>query len=154
MTDRRLKVVAHLLNGNLVKGYFDDPTASDIETLASQGRVSLPPTIRVQQAGSGEITTVLFDALKALFFVRSFEGKKEYSEIKFFDTHPSVNGIWVRLKYYDNEVMEGVVFNSLHHLVEPGFLLKPPDPRSNNEIVYVRKASLVDFRVLGVRNTY
>jgi len=86
--------------------------------------------------------------------VKSFEGRTDYQEIKFFESHPPVEGLWVRIKYYDGEASEGVVHNSLHHLTSPGFFLKPPDPESNNEYVYVLKSSLTDFRVLGVRSSF
>jgi hypothetical protein len=86
--------------------------------------------------------------------VKSFEGRKDYDEVKFFETHPPIEGLWVRLTFYDNETYEGVVRNSLHYLNSPGFFLKPPDPQSNNSVVYVVKAALVDFRVLGVKATY
>ena len=35
--------------------------------------------------------------------------------------------------------------------MEDGFYLKPPDPNSNNRIMYVVKSALKDFTVLGVQ---
>jgi hypothetical protein len=86
--------------------------------------------------------------------VKSFEGSAHYNEIKFFKAHPLQDGLWVRLQFSDQENTEGVIYNSLDFLVQRGFFLKPPDPHSNNEIVYVMKESLSDFRILGVRNNY
>jgi hypothetical protein len=60
----------------------------------------------------------------------------------------------VRVKFFDQEYLEGVLRNSAQLLVDPGFFLKPPDLQSNNEILYVIKSSLVDFRVLGVSPEY
>jgi hypothetical protein len=89
--------------------------------------------------------------LKALFFVRKFSGNREYSEIKFFDSQPKIDGLWVRVTFYDNELIEGIVSNSIRFLMEDGFYLKPPDPNSNNRIMYVVKSALKDFTVLGVQ---
>ena len=60
----------------------------------------------------------------------------------------------MRLQFCDLETSEGMIYNSLDFLTNLGFFLKPPDPKSNNEVVYVVKSSLTDFRVLGVRTTY
>ena len=60
----------------------------------------------------------------------------------------------MRIEFFDTESIEGTVENSIHHLVEPGFFMKPPDPRSNNDILYVLKNSLINFRILGVRPDY
>lgn len=149
-----LKVVAHLRGGKLVKGYTDAVPVSDLEALMQEGTVALPRTITVRPAESRKTVTLALNSLKALFFVKTFEGHKEYKEIKFFDADPPIDGLWVRLTFLDKESTEGVVRNSLDVLVNRGFFLKPPDPHSNNEIVYVVKDSLAEFRVLGVRREY
>lgn len=149
-----MKIVAHLRDGKLVKGYTDALPSGDLERLLQEGPVPLPAQLSVRVAGSRQTVSIPLTALKALFFVKSFEGSNNYQEIKFFESHPPVQGLWVRLKYYDGETSEGVVHNSLYHLVSPGFFLKPPDPQSNNHFIYVLKSSLVDFRVLGVRTSY
>ncbi len=149
-----LKVVAHLRDHTLVRGYTDALPVADLEDLLREEPASLPQKIPVRSAESGKLVTVPVDSLKALFFVKSFEGHKEYKELKFFEQHPSIEGLLVHIQFFDNESTEGVIRNSLHHLVKPGFFLKPPDPQSNNEIVYVVTASLLDFRVFGVRSAY
>jgi hypothetical protein len=154
MARPRLKVVAHLSNGELVKGYFDPSVERDLESMVRQRMLSLPVEIPIRPSDAKEVVAIRRDTLKALFFVKSFEGRKEYKEVKFFQTHPPVEGLWVQVTFKDREVTEGVLHNTLHHLVEPGFFLKPPDPQSNNEFIYVLKTSLDDFRVLGVRSSY
>ncbi|MBZ5648406.1 MAG: hypothetical protein LAN37_14425 [Acidobacteriia bacterium] len=149
-----MKIVAHLRDGSLLKGYTDAFPEADLEQLLRQGPYPLPKQITVRANGSRKTVSLPLDSLKALFFVKSFEGRTDYQEIKFFESHPPVEGLWVRIKYYDGEASEGVVHNSLHHLTSPGFFLKPPDPESNNEYVYVLKSSLTDFRVLGVRSSF
>lgn len=148
------KVVAHLSGGKLVKGYTDTLPVKDLDTLLKNEPVSMPREIAVRTVESGEPIAVPLESLKALFFVKTFEGSEDYKEIKFFAGHPPIEGLWVHMKFRDGECTEGVVRNSLHHLIDPGFLLKPPDPHSNNEIVYVVKNSLAEFQVLEVRHTY
>ncbi|HEV8524607.1 MAG TPA: hypothetical protein VGQ71_08920 [Terriglobales bacterium] len=150
----RLKVVAHLRDGKLIKGYTDIVTPETLEELLQQGPLPLPGQLPLRAAGARQAQAVDLESLKALFFVRSFEGRNQYQELKFFDAHPPVLGLWVRIKYFDGEASEGVVHNSLHYVTSPGFFLKPPDPQSNNKLIYVLKSSLVDFRVLGVRSSY
>ena len=154
MARPRLKVVAHLSNGELIKGYFDSSVERDLESMVRQRMLSFPLEIPIRPNDSDQVVPVRRDALKALFFVKTFEGRKDYKEVKFFQSHPPIEGLWVQVIFTDGEVTEGVLHNTIHHLVEPGFFLKPPDPQSNNEFVYVLKASLTEFRVLGVRTSY
>ena len=149
-----MKIVAHLRDGSLLKGYTDILPDEGVEQALRRGPLAIPKQFTIRTNGSRQNVTVSCEKLKALFFVKSFEGRTQYQEIKFFESHPPVEGLWVRIKFYDGEASEGVVHNSLHHLTSPGFFLKPPDPESNNEYVYVLKASLTDFRVLGVRSTF
>ncbi len=148
------RVVAHLRNHKLVKGYTDALPASDLASLGEQERFGLPAKIDVRLVETQETISLTLKSLKALFFVKSFEGRKEYKETKFFAPNPPIEGLWVRVKFFDDESTEGVVRNSLQHLIDPGFFLRPPDPESNNQLVYAVKASLTEFQVLGVRSTY
>jgi hypothetical protein len=148
------KVVAHLIDGRLVKGHTDAVPATDLDSLLKRTAITMPAEITILSLDRGQTMVVPLTSLKALFFVKSFEGTGDYKEIKFFEGHPTIEGLWVRMKFRDDECTEGVLRNSHHFLTEPGFLLKPPDPQSNNEIVYVVKSALMEFQVLGVRHTY
>jgi uncharacterized protein DUF6982 len=155
---KRHKVVAHLKNGSLVKGYFESPL-EDISALIPQGIENPFPSKLSLQMSTGETaeanpTNIFLDEAKALFFVDSFEGNKDYSEVKFFEATPRAEGLWVRIMFQDQEVIEGIVHNSLPFVADRGFFLKPPDPQSNNKMIYVVKNAMREFRVLGVRNKY
>ena len=149
-----LKLVARLRDGQLVKGYTDALATASLDELLQEKRIVLPPAIDVHLAETSRIVSVPLDSLKALFFVKTFQGSRDYREITFFEKYPPIKGLWVRVSFYDRESTEGVVRNSLEFLVDPGFFLKPPDPQSNNELIYVVKSSLAEFRVLGVRMSY
>jgi len=84
-------------------------------------------------------------------FVKTFEGQIRSDEVKSFELGPFMKGVWVRLKSYDNETTEGIIRNIQDSLLVPGFFLNPPDPWSNNELLYVVKNSVSEFLVRGVR---
>ncbi len=153
-TGQRVKVVAHRLDGTLVKGYVDEVPELHTHSLNKPQPVCLPDRLKLLTSDSGEHINIDLHELKALFFVKTFEGSTSYTEVKFFKAHPLVEGLWARLKFSDGECGEGVVYNSIDFLISPGFFIKPPDPLSNNQIVYVVKKCLTEFRVLGVRGSY
>ncbi len=138
--DKR-KVVVRKLDGAIIKGYVD-PTLDPVT--AKEDSITVTSLTE-------EIIQVSTNEIKALFFVRKFSGNKDYCEVKFFESQPRIDGLWVRLNFADNEAIEGIVANSLNFLVQSGFYLKPPDPNSNNRLMYVVKSALKEFTVLGVQ---
>jgi hypothetical protein len=133
------KVIVRKLNGEILKGYMEEnPELIQGDSInfisLTEERISIPKT-----------------EMKALFFVRKFSGNREYTEVKFFESQPRIDGLWVRLKFHDNETIEGIVSNSIRFLNDDGFFLRPPDPNSNNRLMYVLKVGLRDFTVLGVQ---
>ena len=91
------------------------------------------------------------EQLKGIFFVRNYEGDKEYLESKVLTSDPERKGLRVRIRFEDNESMEGVVENSVELLQAAGFFFWPADPKANNELIFVVKSSLLGFSVLGVK---
>jgi len=135
----RRKVIARKTNGEVVKGYVD--TAPENATDDKISLISL----------TEQIIKIPKKSMKALFFVKKFSGNKEYSEVKFFENQPKIEGLWVRLTFYDDEMIEGIVSNTIQFLMDDSFYLKPPDPNSNNRMMYVVKGALKGFTVLGVQ---
>jgi len=143
-----VKVVAHLQDGSLVKGFFD--YAEDIPKESLVINNHLPSRIELRLLNGGT-QTVDLSLAKALFFVKTFEGRADYKEVKFFKADPEIAGLWIRIQFHDSEVTEGIVHNSLPFVLQSGFFLKPPDPQSNNTLTYVVKKYLKDFKVMGIR---
>jgi hypothetical protein len=135
----------------MIKGYIDSPTWSTVEELLSHAPHSAPESFRVRHLESDIVEEILTKDIKAVFYVNSFDGDAAHEHLNFYARAPIVHGIWVRLQFLDGEVMEGMVYNSLRYLVDPGFFLLPTDPESNNRLVYVQKSWLADHRVLGMR---
>lgn len=144
------KVVVQFGN-RMVKGYLESPVWNTIEELMSNAPPSSPESFRIRLFDSDVVEDVSIKDVKAIFYVNSFEGDSDHEHLNFSTRSPIVHGIWVRLQFLDGEVMEGIVYNSLRYLVDPGFFLLPTDPDSNNQLVYVVKSWLVDHRVLGLR---
>ena len=144
------RVVIHSTTG-IIKGFLERSPIHGVEDLLTQTERRLPDTLKIFDPESSDVRSIPLCEAKAVFFVRSFEGKGHHKDLKFYSNAPIVHGIWVQLEFKDGETIEGIVYNSVHHLIEPGFFLIPTDPNGNNSLVYVIKASLKQYRVLGVR---
>jgi hypothetical protein len=134
-----------------LKGYLDSPSWSTVEEMLSHAPHGTPESFHVRNLESAIVEEIFAEEVKAVFYVNSFEGDSKHEILNFHSRAPIVHGIWMRLQFRDGEVMEGIVYNSIRYLVDPGFFLLPTDPDSNNRLVYVRKDWLADHRVLGMR---
>lgn len=150
----RLKVVAHRKTGQLVKGFAELDVPVNAQGIPEVGPIPLPKNLTIQSSINGRGVNVPTDSLKALYFVKSFEGDAAYAETKFFNPAPKIEGLWVHVTFSDGESTEGIVSNNIAFVTDAGFLMKPPDPQSNNHAVYVLKSALTHFRVVGVRAEY
>jgi len=114
------------------------------------------PQTYLQPAGmevlslSGSLAMVPYDEAKAVCFVRDFDVTPPLVEMRVFHTRPKLNGIWVRMRFRDGELMDGLLANNLLHLEPYGFTVVPPNPSSNNQRIFVPRAALADLQVLGV----
>ena len=99
----------------------------------------------------GNYSVVPFGEVKAVQFVKDFEPPDDPAgERKVFNTRPKLDGLWVRVKFRDGEVMDGILANNLLLLELQGFTVVPPDPYSNNQRLFLPRAALVELQVLGV----
>ena len=135
----------------MLKGFLESPVWNTIEELLGNAPPSSPKSFRVRHLDSDAIEEISTSEIKAVFYVNTFNGDSDHRQLNFHTRAPVAPGIWMRLQFRDGEVMEGIVYNSLRYLIDPGFFLLPTDPESNNKLVYVVKSWLVDHRVLGTR---
>ncbi len=98
----------------------------------------------------GSVLEVPYADIKALCFVREFGNGEPLDEHRVFLSRPKVNGIWIRMKFRDGDIMEGVLPNNLLQLEQYGFTFVPPNPNSNNQKIFVPKAALFEVQVIGV----
>ena len=113
------------------------------------------PASYLQPAGvdllsaQGNVSTVPYEEIKTISFVRDFEGAGEAGR-RVFVTRPKMEGLWVSLQFRDGEVMEGIMPNNLLQLEPYGFTVIPPDPYSNQQRVFIPRAAVESVEVLGV----
>lgn len=99
---------------------------------------------------SGAVLTVPYGEVKTVSFVRDFDQAESRRELRQFTTRPKMEGLWVRLRFRDGDAMDGLLSNDLLHMEAQGFTIVPPDPGFQNQRVFVPKAALTEFQVLGV----
>ena len=147
----RLEKVVVQFGNRTIRGYLETPAWNTIEEMLHSAPDGSPETFRIRGHESDTVEEISAADIKAVFYVNSFDGDSDHNHLNFHTRAPIVLGIWMRFQFLDGEVMEGIVYNSIRYLVDPGFFLLPTDPSSNNKLVYVVKSWLVDHRVLGLR---
>lgn len=108
------------------------------------------PPAQFKRLGSQKLEQVPLDGVKAIFYVKSFEGKS-HEDLRFHDHLPAPDCLWVRVTFEDGEVIEGLIANNPTYVLHPGFYMSPTDPEGNNWLIYVLKNQLANFQVLGLR---
>lgn len=116
----KIQIVAHYIDGNLLKGttldFSPSKTLFHVTTVAES------------------VHEVRMEDLKAVFFVKKFPGDTDYSERKGFFSSTR-QGKKVLVEFIDGEVIFGYT-----HSYSPkglGFFMLPGDPQSNNEKIFV-----------------
>jgi len=123
------KIVAHYLNGQLFKGITND---------FFPNKASFHLVSRDAQPGEKPVELNI-NGLKALFFVREYDGNPDYNEKKDFDPSLPVTGRKIKAVFKDGELMVGTTNG--YQPTRPGFFLIPADINSNNERCFVITAA-------------
>ena len=97
----------------------------------------------------GEHEPIPLAKVRSIYFVREFSDDFE-PERKAFLSRPKLDGLWVRLRYTDNETIEGVVPNDLLSLLDNGLQITPPDLNSTTDRIFIPRSALIEVTVLGV----
>jgi hypothetical protein len=98
---------------------------------------------------SGKVILIDLAEVKSVDFVRDFSDAPSLGR-KTFTSRPRTEGLWVRLRFTDNDVMEGLMANELTQIIPEGFLITPPDTRGNTQKLFIPKSALVELNVLAV----
>jgi len=133
----RKQVVVRKLDTGLVKGFVDPASYLRPEGLEVLDR-------------EGRLVHIPLEEVKGVFFVREFEGNPQRPERKVFHSRPRLAGLWVRMTFKDNEVLEGLLANNLLAMDPLGFIVTPPDLYSNNVRMFIPRSALSGIEVLGV----
>jgi len=98
---------------------------------------------------SGTVIAIDLREIKGVYFVREF-GDSESLTRKTFTSRPRSEGLWVRLRFKDSEILEGLMPADLTQTTPEGFLVNPPDQRSNTQRIFVPRTALESLTVLAV----
>jgi hypothetical protein len=135
-----------------VRGFAEVSELGSIDQLLRNDSQYPLDSIRLRLLDSESVEEVPTKDAKAVFFVKTFDGDTLHQALHFHEHAPIVPGLWVRVYFYDGEMIEGIISNTRDFVLEDGFFLRPTDPNGNNKLVYVLKGGLKDFHVLGMRN--
>jgi hypothetical protein len=136
MPSTHKKVVVQKMDRDTISGYVS-PTAFIVD-----GKVEVLNT-------AGKVVGIDLRDIKGVFFVREF-GDTESLLRKTFATRPRTEGLWLRLTFKDNDVLEGMMPNDLTQMLPEGYLINPPDTRSNTQRVFIPRSALLVVTVLAV----
>jgi len=131
-----VKIVARFRDGRMTKGYSQDffPNKHTFHLYDHATGVS------------GDPIEIRLNELKAVFFVKTFEGDPDYQERKTFEPEDRASGRRVEVSFEDGEVLQGTVLG--HNPNQTGFFLFPIDTRSNNIRIFVVKEAVKEFKYL------
>jgi hypothetical protein len=130
------KVVVVLLDRTSLRGYLNPSKLGDAETIEL-----LTP--------DGAHRNFAVQDVRSIYFVREFADDFE-PERKVFLSRPKLDGLWVRLRFRDNESIEGVVPNDLLSLLDRGVQITPPDLHGTTIKIFIPRTALSEMTVLGV----
>ncbi len=135
MPSTHKKVIVRRLDRDAVQGFVGSNFVAD-------GRLEMMNT-------NGKVVSLDLAEIKGVYFVRDHDETEEVQR-KTFAARPRSEGLWVRMKFVDNEVLEGMMPNDLMQLQAEGFLIIPPDTRNNTQRIFVPRGALAEFSVLAV----
>jgi hypothetical protein len=121
------KVVVHFRDGRIVKGFtYDFNPNKEVFHVANV------------QNGK-EVTEVSTPLMKAVFFVKTFEGDKDHPGFDEFamENFRNTSGLKIKIDFTDGEV----IYGSTHGYTpnRKGFFIFPANKELNNERVFVIK---------------
>jgi hypothetical protein len=135
MATTHKKVIVRKMDRDTVSGYVS-------ATFIADGKIEVLNT-------AGNVVAIELRDVKGVYFVREF-GDSESLTRKTFTSRPRSEGLWVRLRFRDNEIIEGMMPNDLVQDGNEGFSIIPPDTRSNTQRIFVPRAALAEMNVLAV----
>jgi len=129
-----IKVVAHVVDGTLIKGSTQD---------FHQDRA----VFRIVLSNGVETVPMEMDQLKAVFFVRDLAPASPRPRQKEFFPNDGNrgNGRPVAVQFHDGELLLGYALT--YNPNRQGFFMLPPDPDDNNLRIFVLKRAVTTLKV-------
>ena len=130
------KVVARFRDGRMVKGSTSDfvPAKEFFHVASTDAAGSKPTLVQVKD-------------LKAIFFVKDFAGRPDYTPTNEFEGERTPAGRKIKVVFADGEVIVGTTQG--YQPGRPGFFMVPADQADNNiERCYVVTSATNDVTLL------
>lgn len=141
MATSRKKAIFRKLSRDWVAGYL--PLAGFVH----EGRLEMLDL-------DGKVVALEVEDLKWICYVRDFNSGElnnpERLVRKTFAGRPRGEGLFVRARLRDGDLVEGLAANDASLVASDGVFLTPPDLRSNTQRIWIPKSSLEGLEVLAV----
>lgn len=141
MARSRKKVIARQLTQEWVAGYLP------VDGFLRDGQVEL-------LALDGKTLPLAAVGLKWICFVRDFNSGEaanpERLLRKSFAGRPRTEGLMVRLRLVDGDLIEGLVANTAELARGEGIFLAPPDGRSNTQRIWIPPSAITEMQIVAV----
>lgn len=105
---------------------------------------------------AGKVVEMEMANLKWVCFVRDFNSGEVNNPERLlrrnFTSRPRGEGLYLRVRLKDGEILEGLTGNDLSLVASDGIFLTPPDLRSNTQRVWIPRSGLDELEVVAVLN--
>lgn len=141
MSVSRKKVIVRKLSRDWLAGYL--PSSG----IAGDGLLEMLDL-------AGKVTAIALVEIKWVCFVRDFNSGEASNPERLlrrnFAGRPRGEGLWLRLRLKDNDLIEGLGANDASLIADAGLFLAPPDARSNTQRIFVPRSSITEFEIVAV----
>lgn len=141
MSSSRKKAILRKLSRDWVAGYL--PAAD----FAHNGSLDLLDL-------DGKVASYSLTDVKWVCFVRDFNSGElnnpEHLQRKSFVARPRTEGLWLKIRLQDGDLIEGLAANDASLVDQEGLFLTPPDTRSNTQRIFIPRTSIAELEVLAV----
>jgi hypothetical protein len=141
MTSSRKKAVVRKFSRDWVAGYLS------AENFLSGDMLEL-------LALDGKVTAIGIGQIKWVCLVRDFNSGEvanpERLLRKTFAGRPRAEGLFVRIRLMDGDLIEGIAANDKSLLDAQGVFLTPPDMRSNTQRLWIPTSAIEELEVVAV----
>jgi hypothetical protein len=141
MSSSRKKAIFRKFSRDWLAGYLP------AEGFAHEGRVEMLDL-------DGKVVQLAVHDLKWICYVRDFNSGEinnpERLLRKTFSGRPRGEGLFVRARLKDGDLIEGLAGNDVSLVASDGLFLTPPDLRSNTQRLWLPRTSIEELEVVAV----
>lgn len=141
MSSSRKKAIFRKLSRDWLAGYVS------LSGFVRQGQVEMLDL-------DGKVVQLEVEDLKWICYVRDFNSGEVHNPErlvrKTFAGRPRGEGLFVRARLKDGDVIEGLAANDVSLVNSDGIFLTPPDLRSNTQRIWIPRAGLEELEVVAL----